>query len=506
MPEGASPLPALSGLDRLDASLCAECRARFIAAGYGEHIISAAEGIAPVLLDALRLPLVRRALEAQDTPAADLALLFAYRSPVARARVEAALGATLVAALIDAGVLTASGDGALGSAFMFMPLGGQWFLSDYLDAGDDAVMGPGMTTLLLHRLLDHADAGGTVLDLGCGAASLAIAAAAVGAKAVATDLSERAIELARFNARLNAVALDARAGDVSAPVAGMAFDLVLSQPPYVPCPDAAGGSTYLHGGRFGDELAMRFVAESARVLAPGGTALLHFDTLVRPGAPLPARLREVLGDAPVDLVALVERAPDPDQQAIAYAASAHPELGPAYAHAARAYRAHFDALGATEAQRVLVVLRLPRTGARAGGRYRIVLPTRTLTQLRGGAINDLLAALELASRPDAELLGASLAFPEGARFLEQRVSPNAEAPTRLSVALPADSIAEDRELGERGWVLLGLLGDSATVAEALDAFAAACEQESAQVRSESLSFVRESLARGLLRPRPDSAR
>jgi release factor glutamine methyltransferase len=73
---------------------------------------------------------------------------------------------------------------------------------------------------------------GDVLDVGCGAGTLALVAASRGARrAVGVDLSERAIELARFNARLNGVAAEFRAGDLLAPVRGEAFDLVVSQPP-----------------------------------------------------------------------------------------------------------------------------------------------------------------------------------------------------------------------------------------------------------------------------------
>lgn len=164
--------------------------------------------------------------------------------------------------------------------------------------------------------------------LGCGAASLAIAAAARGARATATDVTDRALALAAFNARLNGVAHPATAiSDVGAALPRGAFDLVLAQPPYVACPEPDGASTYLHGGRYGDELAMRFVEDSAALLAPGGTALLFFDSAVRANDPLPARLRAALGDAPVTLLALMLPSASLDVHAVMTASSHHPALG-----------------------------------------------------------------------------------------------------------------------------------------------------------------------------------
>src|SRR5581483_923772 len=122
----------------------------------------------------------------------------------------------------------------LASCFMITPTAPQlWLLSDALAAGRDAVMGPGGGTEHLARLIPQRF-GGAALDLGCGAGSLALVAARAGAgRVVGVDINPRAIELARFNARLNGLRADFRAGDGVGPVAGEAFDLVVSQPPFV---------------------------------------------------------------------------------------------------------------------------------------------------------------------------------------------------------------------------------------------------------------------------------
>jgi SAM-dependent methyltransferase len=488
-------------LEGLDAAACTRLRERLAAAGYDSAFVGAAEDVAPQMVDRLRMPLIRWWLSSRPGAAADLASIFCYGLDVARERVVAALGADLVARLGEAGVLVPAEAATVRSPYLLLPLEGQWFLSDRLDAGGEAVMGPGMTTLLLHRLLAELP-GERVLDLGCGAASLAIAAAKRGARATGADLSERALAIAAFNARLNAVTIEIRLGDVGEAVRGETFDLVLAQPPYVPRPEGESGTTYLHGGRFGDELAMRFVAASARLLTPGGVAVVHFDSVVRPNDPLPARLREATGDAPVELLGLVGRGPSLDQHSILYAGGDHPGLGEDFARAAVANRAHLEALGVTEIARVIVVLRRPRTGEAPGGRYRIVLQVPSLNQLRPGAVAEMLAALDLASSSDEALLAARVVPHAGATFVGEWPTPAAEAPARLKITFPSGSLAQDRELGDRGWLLFGLLDGSRTVGEAIPTFAAECEAAPPEARAEVLGFVREGLARGLLRPKP----
>src|SRR5437763_60686 len=78
-------------------------------------------------------------------------------------------------------------------------------------------------------------AGRRVLDLCTGSGVLAIAAARSGASGVtAVDVSRRAITAVRLNARLNRVRIEALRGDLFGPVAGRRFDLIVSNPPYLP--------------------------------------------------------------------------------------------------------------------------------------------------------------------------------------------------------------------------------------------------------------------------------
>lgn len=75
----------------------------------------------------------------------------------------------------------------------------------------------------------------TVLDVGTGSGCLAttLALELEGARVSAVDLSEEALAYARESAGVLGAAVEWLRGDGLAPVAGRAFDLVVSNPPYV---------------------------------------------------------------------------------------------------------------------------------------------------------------------------------------------------------------------------------------------------------------------------------
>lgn len=494
-------LQSIEGLARLGAEDCGRLREQLRVSGYDGEFLGTVESVAPLNLERPRRPLIRWFLAGRPGPAADLAALLCYFETVERGRVESALGAGLTERLLETGLLTREAGGGIRSGFMMVPLGDQWFLSDPLDRGPEAVMGPGMTTMLLHRLLPELPCE-TVLELGCGAASLAIAAAARGARATATDISPRALAIAAFNARLNDVPLEVRLGDIAGAVEGREFDLVLAQPPYLPRPETVESTTYLHGGRHGDELALRFVADCARLLAPGGVAAVHFDSVDRKDDLLRERLKVAIGDAPAELLALVSPGPPPDLQALFYAAMDDPDLGDEFARIATANRVHLEALGASAISRVLTLLRRPRAGERPGGRYRIVLQAPPVGRLRPGAVREALEGLDLASGETGALHAARLSPPEDATFIGAWRSPADESPSRLEIKFGPGSLAQPRELGDGGWLLCGLFDGKRTVAEAFVPFAEAYDVSPEEAEETVTSFARDALARGMLRVAP----
>ena len=90
---------------------------------------------------------------------------------------------------------------------------------------------PGTRLLIESMILPEE---GTVLDIGCGYGAVGIAAAAFNPKlrVVMTDVNERAVWLARENAKRNYVSnVEVRRGDLYEPVKDMRFHAILSNPP-----------------------------------------------------------------------------------------------------------------------------------------------------------------------------------------------------------------------------------------------------------------------------------
>ena len=136
------------------------------------------------------------------------------------------------------------------------------------------------TQLLLRALHEQGLAGRAVLDLCTGTGALAVSAALAGADVVAADLGRRAVLNARLNARLNGAPVTVLRGDLFAPVAGHRFDVVVSNPPYLPGAERPSGAARAwDAGADGRELLDRICAGAADHLRPGGRLLLMQSSL-----------------------------------------------------------------------------------------------------------------------------------------------------------------------------------------------------------------------------------
>lgn len=152
------------------------------------------------------------------------------------------------------------------------------------------------TALLQEALAAEADRGAQRwLDVCTGTGAVALAAHRLGAPDVtAVDITPRAVRNARLNALLNRARLRVLRGDLFEPVGDERFDVVVSNPPYVPAPpetEATRGSEAWDAGPDGRLVLDRFCAEVAGVLNPGGTVLLVQSSLADSG-----RSAELLGE------------------------------------------------------------------------------------------------------------------------------------------------------------------------------------------------------------------
>ena len=122
-----------------------------------------------------------------------------------------------------------------------------------------------------------------ILDVGTGSGVIAVTLALElpSAQVFATEVSVAALEVAKENARRLGVRerIEFRSGDLALPFAGERFDLVVSNPPYVPSEEIAGLSpevrdheprVALDGGPDGLELYRRLAACVDEVLAERG--------------------------------------------------------------------------------------------------------------------------------------------------------------------------------------------------------------------------------------------
>jgi len=160
------------------------------------------------------------------------------------------------------------------------------FWSMTLIVSPDTLVPRPETELLVDQALQHIpkNENFSILDLGtgCGAIALAIAKERPHCDITATDVSDAALAVARENANRLALAnVEFLCGDWTAPVAGKTFDIIASNPPYVPEADPDlerlkhEPQMALLSGKDGLDAIRRISAEAQSVLRPGGTLLIE---------------------------------------------------------------------------------------------------------------------------------------------------------------------------------------------------------------------------------------
>jgi release factor glutamine methyltransferase len=117
---------------------------------------------------------------------------------------------------------------------------------------------------------------GNVLDVCTGSGVVALSLARSASTMTAVDSSRAAVLAVRLGALLNGVSVEVVHGDLFEPLAGRTFDVILSNPPYLPTPegDAAPGSHAWDGGHDGRAVLDRLCREAPAYLKPGGDVLI----------------------------------------------------------------------------------------------------------------------------------------------------------------------------------------------------------------------------------------
>jgi len=234
-----------------------------------------------------RVP-ARRALAGNDSATAVLARLFILGLDESPRAVVAALPALGIAGAETLGLIASSTRvrpllDLRPYAFLDARGAGEWWIAS--DLGElatgsalrtDHVLGVGGASVTLSGLLLPGPVD-TALDLGTGCGIQALHLARESRRVVATDISQRALDLAELNAAVNGVdSIEFRLGSLFDPVAGERFDRIVSNPPFVITPrrEDVPAYEYRDGGLVGDEIVSRIVGGVGEHLVPGGIAQL----------------------------------------------------------------------------------------------------------------------------------------------------------------------------------------------------------------------------------------
>jgi len=124
-----------------------------------------------------------------------------------------------------------------------------------------------------------------ILDVGTGSGAIAISIALeAGVQVLASDISIAALSVARQNREALNAPVTFFAGDLLEAVGRESFDLVVSNPPYVPARDKANvqrevrewePEVALYGGEDGDEIYRRLIVQAGDVVRPAGQLMME---------------------------------------------------------------------------------------------------------------------------------------------------------------------------------------------------------------------------------------
>jgi len=168
----------------------------------------------------------------------------------------------------------------------------------------DCVYSPGIDSYAMCRWTPRWKVG-SALDLGTGSGIQALVTAGNAESIEGFDINPRALTFAGFSARLNGKKAVFRHSDLYAGAACKKYDLIVSNPPWVPAPEDI--ELYRGGGGNGEVLSERICRGLSEHLNPGGRAALYLEYPHFRGQHLFDRVRTWLGAGPWGLALLHRR-------------------------------------------------------------------------------------------------------------------------------------------------------------------------------------------------------
>ncbi|GAA1955503.1 DUF7059 domain-containing protein [Microbacterium deminutum] len=499
-----------------DPALCRALAADLRGAGFTSEALRSAWGEAAddAIGRGLRAP-ADRVLADRTDPLATLGRLLVLGMPQPVAAVSAAVPRTGVVGLAALGLVTSADDDIRPLSvirpqeFVDTTGAGEWWIASDPDEAalggplpEDHVLGVGGASLTLAslQLPTPAERG---LDIGSGCGIQALRARRSVEHVVATDVSTRAVWYTRLNALLNGVdGIEVRQGSLFDPVAGELFDRIVSNPPFVITPRAAGVPSYEYrdAGRIGDELVGAFVRGVGAHLAPGGVAQLLGNWETCAGVAGLDRVREWVAESPVALDAwVVERESlDPLSYAELWVRDGGTLPGsPGFSRLVDAWLDDFAAREVTAIGFGYLLLRRPLDAEPTLARFES-LPQSLAGDGLGAHLAEALAAHDrLAALADAGLAASVLVVAPDVTEARHHL-PGSADPTVIELRQGGGfgrSLAVDPGLA----ALVGACDGDLAVGVLVDAIAQLLEVDAAALRTDLLPRTRELVFTGFLR-------
>lgn len=364
--------------------------------------------------------------------------------------------------------------------------------------GADHVLGiSSASTSLAQLTLRHRV--GSALDLGTGCGVQALHLAQHAGRVVATDVNQRALQVARFNAALNEVddVVEVRDGSFFEPVRGERFDLVATNPPFVISPATREPLVYRDSGLPGDQVVEHVVRRGPAHLADGGWLQVLANWVIQRDRPWDERLGEWLGDgeaAECDALVVQREVLDPAAYVELWLKDEGRHGTPEYAQRYDTWLSWFDDQGIEAVG--FGWINLHRVGAADPVRellewpYEVEQPVAPAIGSWGSAVRAA-RAVDLDSRLVADALVQETSGPVGAADPATIVVRQQRG---LRRALQADTVLA---------AVVGACDGDLTVGQILDAVAHLLDLDPARTRDDQLPRLRELVAEGYLQVAAD---
>ncbi|MGC3954654.1 MAG: methyltransferase [Propionicimonas sp.] len=358
----------------------------------------------------------------------------------------------------------------------------------------DFVLGASPASTTLAQLVPRGPVG-SALDLGTGCGIQAVHLADHAERIVATDLNPRALDLTRITLGLNRVEADLRLGSLYEPVAGQAFDLVVTNPPYVMSPPG-GELVYREGGFQADGLMRQVV--SAAPLNPDGLLVVLGNWAVTDGQPWQERVAEWL-PAGHDALVLQREALDPFEYIEIWLADAGLAGGDGYLPS---YREWLDYFRRQRISGVGMGWIFVRNSGSAEPQVRLEEWPHAVHQPVAAAVLAEFAGDEVARWPDDRLLAATLRRSDDL-VQETLGTPGAPDPEHIVLRQPTGlgrAVAVDTALA----AVVGACDGDLPLGILLDAVAGLLDADPRALTADVLGRLRPLLTLGMLTVHSDS--